>query len=226
MTILLVHAAWADASNWNKVLLQLRKSGIEAVGIQLPLTSLSDDVAVLRRDINRIEGPVVLVGHSYGGAVITSAAFDQSRVKSLVYIAAMAPEEGETVAQLLHRAEPHPQAPVLTPDESGNLWMSQQGFSNAVAPESTEDEIFLMAAAQKPTSVKCIMEKMTEPAWRQKPCWYLLAKRDRVIAPATQAFMAERAGTRVEAQDVDHTPTTSAPGCVASLIEAAVRASL
>jgi pimeloyl-ACP methyl ester carboxylesterase len=226
MTVLLVHAAWADASNWNKVLLQLRASGIEAAAVQIPLTSLTDDVAALRQYINRTEKPLVLVGHSYGGAVITAAGSDDSRVKSLVYIAAMAPDEGETVAELLHRAQPHAQAPALTPDEHGNLWMSQEGFANAVAPESTGDEIFLMAAAQKPTSVKCIMEKMIVPAWKQKPSWYLLAHRDRVIAPETQAFMAERAGASIDARDVDHTPTVSAPDAVTSLIQAAVRASL
>jgi pimeloyl-ACP methyl ester carboxylesterase len=222
MTAILVHAAWADASNWSRVLLQLRASGVKAIAAQLPLTSLSDDVAALRRTIARVEGPVVLAAHSYGGAVITAAGTDEDRVKGLVYIAAMAPDEGETVAQLLHRAEPHPQAPALVPDGDGNLWMPEQGFADAVAPDSSEEDIFLIAATQKPTSVKCILEPMTAPAWKQKPSWYLLAQRDRIIAASTQTFMAERAGARIEARDVDHSPTTSAPETVASVIRDAV----
>lgn len=162
-------------------MLRLRAGGIDAVAAQLPLTSLSDDVAALRQSIARVEGPVVLVAHSYGGAVATAGATRQEKVKSLVYIAAMAPDEGETVAQLLHRAEPHPQAPALAPDANGNLWMSQQGFAEAVAHESSDEEVFLMAATQKPTSVRCIMEPMTAPAWKQRRSWYLLATRDRVI---------------------------------------------
>ena len=159
MTAILVHAAWADASNWNEVLLHLRASGVRAVAAQLPLTSLSDDVAALRQVIARVEGPVVLAAHSYGGAVMTAAATDLDKVRSLIYIAAMAPDEGESVAQLLHRAEPHSLAPALAPDGDGNLWMSQQGFSDAVAPDSSEEEIFLMTATQKPTSVRCIILK-------------------------------------------------------------------
>jgi nuclear transport factor 2 (NTF2) superfamily protein/pimeloyl-ACP methyl ester carboxylesterase len=223
MTIVLVHAAWADASNWSQVLLRLRALGSPAIAVQLPLTSLADDVAALRRSIGRVEGPVVLAAHSYGGAVITAAATGLEKVKGLVYIAAMAPDEGETVAQLLHRAEPHPQAPALAPDADGNLWMSEAGFAAAVAPDSSAEEIFLMAAAQKPTSIQCILEPMTAPAWKQIPSWYLLAERDRVIAPATQRFMAERAGARIESRDVDHSPTTSAPVTVAEAIQSVVR---
>ncbi len=136
----------------------------------------------------------------------------------------MAPDEGETVAQLLHRAEAHPLAPALAPDGNGNLWMSQKGFADAVAPESSEEEIFLMTAAQKPTSAHCIMQQTTAPAWRRTPSWYPRAQRDRIIAPATQAFMAERAGARIETRDVDHTPTLSAPDAVAEVIGEAVRA--
>jgi pimeloyl-ACP methyl ester carboxylesterase len=221
MTAILVHAAWADGSNWSKVLLHLRRIGRRALAAQIPLTSLSDDVAALARLIDRVEGPVLLAAHSYGGAVITAAATNQDKVRGLVYIAAMVPEEGETVAELLHRAESHPNAPLLIPDAAGNLWMPQAGFASAVAPDSTGDEIFLMAASQKPTSVKCITEPMTAPAWKQKRSWYLLAQRDRIIAPSTQAFMAERAKAHIEPRDVDHSPTTSAPEEVAKIIQEA-----
>jgi pimeloyl-ACP methyl ester carboxylesterase len=224
MTVILVHAAWADASHWGKVLLLLRSAGTKAIAVQLPLTSLSDDVAAVRGAVDRTPGPVVLVGHSYGGATITGVGPDRKQVRGLVYIAAMAPDEGETVGGLLHRAEAHPLAPALAPDEDGNLWMSERGFANAIAPESSEDEIFLMAATQKPTSIKCVSESMTAPAWKQKPCWFLLAERDRIIAPSTQAFMAQRAKAHVKSRDVDHSPAVSAPETVAQVIEEAVRA--
>jgi pimeloyl-ACP methyl ester carboxylesterase len=136
----------------------------------------------------------------------------------------MAPDETETVGELLHRAEAHPLAPALAPDKDGNLWMSEQGFANAIAPESTADEIFLMAKTQKPTSVKCVIEPMTSPAWKQKPAWFLLAERDRIIAPATQLFMAKRANADIVSRDVDHSPAVSAPETVVQVIEEAIRA--
>jgi pimeloyl-ACP methyl ester carboxylesterase len=191
--------------------------------VQIPLTSLSDDVAAVRNAIDRTPGQVVLVGHSYGGAPITGAGTHHDRVGGLVYIAAMAPDETETVGALLHRADAHPLAPALAPDANGNLWMSERGFADAIAPDSTSDEIFLMAATQKPTSIKCVMEPMTVPAWKQKRSWFLLAERDRIIAPSTQSFMAKRANATVVSRDVDHSPAVSAPESVVQVIEDSVR---
>ena len=158
-TVVLVHAAWADASSWNKIIPLLQMKGIQVAAVQTPLTSLSDDVAAVRQVLKRMSGPVVLVGHSYGGAVITAAGSENANVKALVYIAAMAPDEGETVGQLLHRAAPHASAPALVPDEDGFLWMSADSFAKAVAPESPAGDAVVMAATQKPIAVSCLGEK-------------------------------------------------------------------
>jgi pimeloyl-ACP methyl ester carboxylesterase len=221
-TVVLVHAAWADASSWNRVITPLQRKGVPVVAVQIPLTSLSDDAAAVQRTLMRVSGPVVLVGHSYGGAVITAAGNGNQKVKGLVYIAAMAPDEGETLGQLLHRAAPHVSAPALVPDEDGFLWMSAKGFADAVAHESSADDVLLMAATQKPIAIKCVEEQMTRPAWKEKPSWFLLAELDRMIAPETQRFMAHRAGAHIFAMKVDHTPLASAPDQVVAIIAEAV----
>ena len=225
-TVVLVHAAWADASSWNKIIPPLQRNPMPVVAVQIPLTSLSDDVATVRRSLKKVSGPVVLVGHSYGGAVITAAASGNPNVKALVYIAAMAPDEGETVGELLHRAAPHASAPGLVPDEDGFLWMSAKGFADAVAHESSADDALLMAATQKPIAIKCVQEQMTKPAWKEKPSWFLVAERDRMIAPETQRFMAHRTGGHILAMEVDHTPLASAPDRVVAIITEAVDAVL
>jgi pimeloyl-ACP methyl ester carboxylesterase len=218
VTAVLVHAAWADGSSWNKVAANLLRSGIGVMTAQLPLTSLSDDVSALRGLLRRALQPVVLVGHSYGGAVVTAASADDPRVKALVYVAAMAPDAGETVGQLLHRAPAHPSAPLLAPDEDGLLWASLDGFRQAVAPDATLEETALMAATQKPIAVKCLGEAMTTPGWRQKPSWFLVAENDRLLSPDTQRFTAARIRARVISLPVDHTPLFSRPEAVARLI--------
>jgi pimeloyl-ACP methyl ester carboxylesterase len=217
-TIVLVHAAWADGSSWSHVIPRLRAEGLSVIAPQLPLTSLEADTLALKKVLRRVAGPIVLAAHSYGGAVITSAAASEHAVRSLVYIAAMAPDEGETVAALLHRAPPHPLAPGLTPDAEGLLWMTRQGFADAVAPGSSADELDVMTAVQIPTSVQCITHPMGVPAWRETLSWYLVAEEDRIIAADTQRFMAERAGATVISKPIDHTPLTSAPQDVADII--------
>jgi pimeloyl-ACP methyl ester carboxylesterase len=221
-TVVLVHAAWADGSSWNKVILPLQRLGLLVVSAQIPLTSLTDDVVAIRRVLARVNGPVVLAAHSYGGAVITAAASGQPKVKALAFIAAIVPDERETVGELFHRAEPHPKAPQLVPDENGFLWMSADGFANAVAHEATSEEIALMTATQKPIALKCLGEPMIKPAWEEKPSWYLLAEKDRMISPVTQRFMAERMKAHVHPHAVDHTPLASAPESVVRLIVEAV----
>ena len=225
-TVVLVHAAWADASSWNKIIPPLQRKGLQAVAVQIPLSSLSDDATTLRRFPKRVSGPVVLVGHSYGGAVITAAGSGNPNVKALVYIAAMAPDEGETVGELLHRAAPHPSAPALVPDEDGLLWMPAKGFADAVAHDSPADDTLLMAATQKPVAIECVQEQMTKPAWKEKPSWFLVAERDRMIAPETQLFMAHRARGHILPMEVDHTPLASAPDRVVAIITEAVDAIL
>ena len=220
-TAVLVHGAWADGSCWSNVILPLRSKGFNVTTAPIPLTTLAEDVAALRRVIERTTGPVILVGHAYAGAVI--AAVEAERVKSLVYIAALAPDEGETVADVFYRTPPHPKAPQLAPDSHGLIWMPEEGFGDAVAHEAAPDQLAIMAAVQRPISVNCIQEKAPAPAWKIKPSWFLLAEEDRMINPATQQFMAERMGANIRTHKVDHTPMHTAPDLVVDIILEAAR---
>ena len=220
-TIVLVHGAWADGSCWQNVILPLSKEGLRVTCAPLPLTSLSDDIAALQRVLDRTDGPVVLAGHAYGGAVIAGP--NDSRVKSLVYAAALAPAEGETVADVFYRAKPHPQAPKLNPDANGFIWMPEGGFADAVAHKASADQNTILEAVQRPLAVKCIQEKAPVPAWKTKPSWYLLAEEDRMIAPETQRYMAERMGATIRPHQVDHSPMQAAPGVVVGVILEAAR---
>ena len=166
-TIVLVHGAWADGSCWQNIILPLRRHGLRVTSAQIPLTSLRDDVAVLQRALERTDGPLVLVGHAYAGAVI--AATPEDRVKSLVYIAALAPDEGETVAQVFYRAAPHPDGPRLAPDAHGFIWMPEEGFRDAVAHKASSDQTTIMAVVQRPIALKCIEEKSPARAWKARP---------------------------------------------------------
>ncbi len=222
VTVVLVHGAWADGSSWNKVTGELQRKGFNVVAAQIPLTSFSDDVAVLRKVLLRQEAPVVVAGHSYGGAVITAAAASNPKVKALVYIAAIVPDEGETVGDVFHRVPPHSSAPKLEPDIDGFLWVNVEAYRTAVAPDASSSETALMAATQKPIAVKCLGEPMTRPAWKEKPTWFLIAEKDRMVSPETQRFTAERMKSRFVSLPVDHTPLASKPGVVAELIAAAV----
>jgi pimeloyl-ACP methyl ester carboxylesterase len=225
LTAILVHAAWADASSWNKVTTPLRELGIRVRAAQIPLTSLSDDVVALKRLLRQVEGPVLLVAHSYAGAVITAAGADNPHVKGLVYIAAIVPDEGETVGALFQRAEPQPNTrPQLAPTADGFLWLPPGAFADAVAPDASKDETALMQINQHPIALKCLGEPMTVPAWKQKPSWFLVSEKDRMIVPAVQHFMAERIGARVHSCDTDHSPLASAPESVVRVIVEAANA--
>jgi pimeloyl-ACP methyl ester carboxylesterase len=223
-TVVLVHGAWADGSSWQNIILPLRRQGLKVTAAQIPLTSLTDDTATLQRILERTTGPVVLVGHAYGGAVIAAAR--QDRVKALVYIAALAPDEGETVAGVFYRAEPHQKAPRLAPDAHGFLWMPEEGFANGVAHKASSDQTTILAAVQRPIALKCIEERVPAPAWKTKPSWFLLAEEDRMIIPETQRFMADRMGASIRSHRVDHTPMYTAPDLVVDVILEAVRETL
>ena len=215
-TVVLVHGAWADGYCWSNVLLLLRNHGLQVTAAPIPLTSLTDDAAVLRSVIDRTSGPVILVGHAYAGAVIAAAHDD--RVKSLVYIAALAPDEGETVADVFYRTAPHPKAPQLAPDAHGLIWMPEEGFGCAVAHKASPDQLAIMAAVQRPIAVQCIQEKAPAPAWKKTPSWYLIAEEDRMIIPESQRFMATRMEATIRSHRVDHTPMYTAPELVVDLI--------
>jgi pimeloyl-ACP methyl ester carboxylesterase len=223
-TIVLVHGAWADGSCWDKIILPLRKEGLNVTCAPIPLTSLTEDIAALERVLQRARGPVVMVGHAYAGAVIAGPKHD--RIRSLVYIAALAPAEAETVADVFYRATAHPQAPQLQPDAHGWIWMPEGGFASAVAHEASPDQNAILEAVQRPIALKCIQEKAPVPGWKTKPSWYLLAEEDRMIAPETQRYMADRMGAEIRAHKVDHSPMHTRPDVVVRVILEAAQATL
>jgi pimeloyl-ACP methyl ester carboxylesterase len=200
----------------------LQKQGLQVVAAPIPLTSMSDDAAALKRTIARTHGSLILAGHAYAGAIIATA--NDERVKALVYVAALAPDEGETVAQVFYRDETHPKAPQLTPNADGFIWMPDEGFANAFAQNATDEQIALSKAVQRPISVKSTKEPAPAPAWKSKPTWYLVAEEDQMITPHTQHFMAERMKATVRSLPVDHTPLLSAPDKVVDIILETARA--
>lgn len=224
VTVVVVHGAWADGSSWEPVIRRLEKHGLNVIAAPIPLTSLSDDAAALKRTIARTQGSVIVAGHAYAGAVIGTAS--DERVKALVYVAALAPDEGETVAQVFYRDESHPKAPKLAPDADGFIWMPDSGFDQAFAQNATAEQIALCKAVQRPIAVKSIQEPAPAPSWRKKPTWYLLAEEDRMINPKTQQFMAERMKATIKSFVVDHTPLLTAPDKVVDIILDAVKATL
>src|SRR6516162_2989202 len=222
-SVVLVHGAWADGSSWNDIIGPLLCKGLNALAAPIPLTSLSDDIAALDRALERTNGPVVLAAHAYAGAVI--AASTSRRIQSLVFIAALTPDEGETVAQVFYREKPHPQAPQLAPDAHGFIWMPRTGFGTAFCQHAPPERAALFAATQRPIAVACIQEKAPRPAWRVKPSWYLIAEEDRMINPLTQHFMAQRMRARIRPEKIDHMPLVTAPETVIEMILEAVAGS-
>lgn len=223
VTVVLVHGAWADGSSWGPVIAPLQRQGLVVRAAPLPLTSLADDVAALDRVLERIDGPIVLAGHAYAGAVIASARAE--RVRSLVFVAALAPDEGETVADVFNRAAPHPQAPRLAPDRHGAIWLPDEAFAAAFAQQAPAESTAMLAAVQRPIHLPCITTPAGRPLWRDRPSWFLVAEDDRMIAAETQRFMATRMGAMLRTAPVDHTPMVSAPEVVVDVILEAVRAS-
>jgi pimeloyl-ACP methyl ester carboxylesterase len=221
ITVIVVHGAWADGSSWEAVIRPLQEQGLRVIAAPIPLTSLNDDAAALTRTIARTQGPVILAGHAYAGAVIATAR--DERVKALVYIAALAPDDGETVAQVFYKDEPHPEAPQLAPDADGFIWMTDSGFDHAFAQNATAAQKALSKAVQRPIAVKCIQEPAPTPAWKSKPTWYLLAEQDRMINPKTQWFMAERMKATIRPFAVDHAPLLTAPDKVVGVILEAIQ---
>ena len=219
-SVALVHGAWADGSSWNDIIGPLLFKGLSVLAAPIPLSSLSDDIAALDRALERTDGPVVLVAHAYAGAVI--AATPNERVQSLVFVAALAPDEGETVAEMFYRDKPHPQAPQLAPDAHGFIWMPLEAFGTAFAQHASPERAALLAATQRPIAIACIQEKALRPAWKIKPSWYFVAEEDRMINPATQRFMAQRMGASIRSEQVDHTPLVTAPEPVIEVILEAV----
>lgn len=219
-TIVLVHGAFVDGSGWAGVHRILRDQGHEVLVTQNPTTSLEEDVAVTRRAIAACEGDVVLVGHSYGGVVITEAGSDP-KVKALVYVAAFAPDQGESVSSLLADAPPDAPAPPILPPSDGLLLLDRSKFHEAFAADVAPDTARFMADSQVLWGVGALAGKVGVPAWKAKQSWYLIAQDDRMIPPDAQRAMAGRAGATVRAIPGSHAVYVSNPQAVAALIEEA-----
>jgi pimeloyl-ACP methyl ester carboxylesterase len=221
VSVVLAHGAWADGSSWARVITALAAEGVDVTAAPLPLTSLADDVGALNRSLDRSKGSIVLVGHAYAGAVIALAR--PERVKALVYVTALAPDEGEKVADVFYRLEPHPQAPKLAPDGNGLIWLPEAAFATAFAQNASAIDRTVLAAVQRPISLNCITVPVGRPLWKDIPSWFLVAEDDRMIVPETQRFMARRMKATVKAHAVDHTPSVTAPTVVVDVIREAVR---
>jgi pimeloyl-ACP methyl ester carboxylesterase len=221
LSVLLTHGAWADGSSWARVITALKAEAVRVFAAPLPLTSLADDVAALNRSLDRTEGPIVLAGHAYAGAVIALAR--PERVKALVYVTALAPDEGEKVADVLYRLEPHSQAPKLTPDNNGLIWLPDAAFASAFAQHASAEDRAVLSAVQRPISLNCITVPVGRPLWKDTPSWFLVAEDDRMIVPETQRYMAERMKAKTKVHAVDHTPSVTAPGVVVDIILDAMR---
>jgi pimeloyl-ACP methyl ester carboxylesterase len=222
ISVVLAHGGWADGTSWARVIAGLAAHGIKSVAAPLPLTELADDVAALNRSIERMPGPVVLVAHAYAGAVIGLA--PPERVKALVYITAFAPDEGEKLADLFFRAEPHPLAPKLAPDSANLLWLPDEAFPKAFAQNASADDLTVLSAVQRPLRFSCMTVPTAAPVlWKKVPTWFLVAEHDRMIVPATQRFMAERMKAKIKPHAVDHTPIVTAPAFVVDIIREAVQ---
>jgi len=222
VSVVLAHGAWADGSSWARVIAPLKADGVKVAAAPLPLTSLADDVAALNRSVERIQGAVVLVAHAYAGAVI--ALGRPERVKALVYITALAPDEGEKVADVFYRFESHPQAPKLAPDANGLIWLPDDAFAAAFAQNASAQDLAVLASVQRPISLNCITVPAGRPLWKDVPSWFLIAEDDRMIVQKTQRHMAERMKATIKAHAVDHLPSVTAPAVVVGIIRDAIRA--
>jgi pimeloyl-ACP methyl ester carboxylesterase len=220
MSVVLVHGAWADGSGWEGVYGILTKDGYRVSVVQHPTTSLSDDVAAARRVLAAQDGPVVLVGHSYGGAVITEAGND-SKVARLVYIAAFAPDRGESISALIKNPPPGAPVPPILPPRDGYLLLDREKFPASFAADVDAERAAFMADSQLPWGLDALDGTIGEPAWRTKPSWYMVASEDRIIPPAAQRLMAGRAGSTVVEVAGSHAVYVSRPEAVAALIEQA-----
>ena len=220
--IALVHGGFVDGSGWEGVYRILKKDGYRVSVVQNPTTTLADDVAATKRVIAEQQGPVILVGHSYGGVVITEAGNDPG-VAGLVYIAAFAPDRGESVAALIKDAPPGAPVPPILPPQEGFLALDKTKFAASFAADVAPEKAEFMANSQVPWGVAALNGAVTEPAWRSKPSWYLVATDDHMIPPVAQRAMSKRAGASVAEVKGSHAVYVSQPEAVAELIKKAAK---
>ena len=219
--ILLIHGGFVDGSGWSKVYQGLRKDGYNVTIVQNPTTTLADDVAATKLALSQLSGPAVLVGHSYGGVVITEAGTDP-KVKALVYIAAFAPDKGESVNTLIANPAPGAPVPPILPPQNGFLFLDRAKFAASFAADLPPAEAAFMADSQVPWGVNALNGAVSEPAWKTRKSWYLVATDDKMIPPPAQHGMAKRAGATVaEAKGASHSVYVSQPQAVIKLIEQA-----
>src|SRR6184192_4134917 len=221
-TIVLVHGGFVDGSGWEEVYKILKKAGYTVSVVQNPTISLADDVAVTKRVLATHSGSAILVGHSYGGAVITEAGNDP-KVAGLVYITAFAPDKGESVATLIKDPPPGALVPPIRPPQDGYLFLDRAKFPASFAADVGAEKAAFMADSQVPWGVAALSGKISEPAWRTKPSWYLIATDDKMIPPDAQRFMSKRAGSTVTEVKGSHAIYVSQPKPVAALIEQAAK---
>ena len=224
-TIVLVHGGFVDGAGWEGVYSLLKKDGFNVAIVQNPTTTLADDVAATRQIQAQAEGAVVLVGHSYGGVVITEAGNDP-KVSKLVYITAFAPDKGESVSSLIANPPPGAPVPPILPPQNGFLFLDRAKFAASFAGDVSAEKAAFMADSQVPWGVKALEGAVTEPSWRKKPSWYLVATDDRMIPPPAQQMMAKRAGATVQGVESKGSRAiyVSRPEAVASIIKSAARA--
>jgi len=219
--VVLIHGGFVDGSGWRGVYDRLRALGHRVAVVQNPTVSLEGDVAATKQVLDELDGPVVLVGHSYGGVVVTETGSDP-RVAGLVYIAAFAPDKGESVNTLIANPAPGAPVPPILPPRDGYLYLDRDKFHDSFAGDLPADEAAFMADSQVPWGVDALGGTVTEPGWREKPSWYLVAADDRMIPPPAQRQMAERAGATVREISGSHSVYVSQPQAVADLVHAAV----
>jgi pimeloyl-ACP methyl ester carboxylesterase len=221
-SVVLVHGAFSDGSDWNQVIARLQAKGVRVVAVQNPLTSLEDDVAAARRAIDAQPGKVVLVGHSWGGTVITEAGAHE-KVSALVYIAAFAPDAGQSSAELGKNYPKPPGLDFVSADADGFLRLSPEGVAKHFAQDLPAAKTAVMAATQGPIRAKAFEQTVSVAAWKTKPSWYVLTEADHMILPAQQRDMAKRIGAKVTAVPTSHVPQDVRPDAVAAVILDAVK---
>jgi pimeloyl-ACP methyl ester carboxylesterase len=221
LNVVLVHGGFVDGSGWEGVYKILKRDGYRVSVVQNPTSSLADDVEATKRTLAALEGPAILVGHSYGGVVITEAGNDP-KVAGLVYVTAFAPDTGESVAALIKDPPPGAPVPPILPPRDGYLFLDKAKFPASFAADVEPEKAAFMADAQVPWGVEALGGTVSEPAWKRKPSWYMVATEDKMIPPAAQRFMASRAGASVVEEAGSHAIYVSQPQAVAALIEKAV----
>ncbi|MFM0210509.1 alpha/beta hydrolase [Paraburkholderia sediminicola] len=221
--VVLVHGAFVDGSSWNGVIAKLQQKGYHVSSVQNPLTSLADDVAATRRVLARQDGPTILVGHSWGGVVITEAGANAPNVAGLVYVAAIAPDLHESTIDLMKRAAPAPANQGITADSTGFLWLDRSKYHADFAADVPENLTRVLSAAQQPIAARAFSETVNQVAWREKPSWYIVTTRDRAIPPEVEQFMANRMGAKIVPISSSHLVPVSHAGAVADVIDRAAR---